>query len=462
LTSIQNYARLRGKYLIKGGAMKSQWLHGWKGVFLFVLSTVFIFTESALGAGFALTEQSVSGLGNAFAGGAASAEDASTIFFNPAGLTRLSGQQVLAGAHIVIPYAKFHNEGSTCITGGPLFGGNGGNSGEIRVIPNFYYSRKVTDRFSVGLGVNSPFGLATRYDDNWVGRYHAIESDLFTININPSLAYKVTDKLSVGAGFNIQYLNAELTNAVDFGTIGFLLHVPGLTPQNNDGFVKLKGDSWSVGYNLGLLYEFTKDTRAGVAYRSAIEQDLDGNADFTGVPAALKSSFADSKAKADITLPDSLSLSFFHQISSEWAVMADFTWTDWKHFKNLIVTFSSKQPASITSENWQDSYRYSFGATYTPSKNWVFRVGTAYDRSAVPDKEHRTPRIPDSDRIWAAFGVGYKISNMFAFDLGYAHLFVNDPEIDKTPTGQDQLRGGLKGFFDTHTDIVSAQLSMKF
>ena len=442
--------------------MKSQLLCRWKGALLFVLCVVFISTGSALGAGFALIEQSVSGLGNAFAGGAAVAEDASTIFYNPAGLTRLEGQQLLVGAHVIMPYVKFHNEGSTHITGAPLLGDNGGNGGETRVIPNLYYSRKVTDRFSVGIGVNSPFGLATKYDKDWVGRYHAVESDLVTVNIDPSLAYKVTDQLSIGAGFNVQYMHAKLSNAVDFGTIGFLLQVPGSLPQQNDGFVSLKGDSWSIGYNLGLLYEFNKNTRVGVAYRSAVDQDLEGKADFTNVPAALQPSFRDADIKADITLPDSLSVSFFHQINPQWMVMADFTWTDWKHFQDLTVNFDSSQPAAVTSENWQDSYRYSLGATYMPDKNWTLRIGTAYDRSAVADKEHRTPRIPDSDRIWAALGIGYKVSDKVGFDLGYAHLFVNDPEIDKALTDEDKLRGGLKGSFDAHINILSAQLSMKF
>lgn len=223
---------------------------------------VFVFAGSASGAGFALIEQGVKGLGNAYAGGAASADDATTIFFNPAGMTRLDGNQVVAGVHLIMPYANFENEGSTHVSGAPLRGDDDGNGVNSKLVPNFYYSRKVSDRFSVGIGVNSPFGLATEYDKGWVGRYHAIKSDLLTININPSAAYKVTDKLSIGAGFNVQYLNAELSNAVDFGTIGFFSGIPGLLPQRNDGFANLEGDSWGVGFNVGLLYEFTANTRA--------------------------------------------------------------------------------------------------------------------------------------------------------------------------------------------------------
>jgi len=451
-----------GTILLKGGrTMKNRFQGNWQGIVFIVACIFFASSAPAFGAGFGLIEQSVSGLGNAFAGGAASAEDASTIFFNPAGLTHLQDQQLILGAHIIDPSVKFHNENSIHVTGAPLSGGNGGDGGVTKVVPNFYYSRKISDRFSVGLGVNSPFGLATQYDRTWVGRYHAVDSDLITINIAPTIAYKITDQLSFGAGLDIQYMKANLSSAVDFGTIGFSHHIPGLLPQLNDGLVSLEGDSWGVGFNLGLLYEFDKNTRVGIAYRSNIEQDLGGTAHFQNVPAPLQSSFRDDKIKADITLPDSISVSFFHQFNPQWMVMADVTWTDWNHFKDLVVNFNN-QPASITTEDWQDGFRCSLGATYLPDKNWTLRVGTAYDRSAVPDKAHRTPRIPDSDRIWAAAGIGYKLSNMFSVDVGYAHIFVNDPEIDKNPTGEDQLRGGLKGSFDAHINIVSASVTMKF
>lgn len=443
-----------------------------------VLTTVFILSVtcgSALGAGFALIEQSVSGLGNAYAGGAASAEDASTVFYNPAGLTRLPGQQFIVGGHIIIPSLKFHNENSTHVlqgaTGIPLRGGDGGNGGVTKFIPNMYYSIKLSDRFSFGMGINAPFGLATEYDNTWVGRYHAIESDVMTVNFNPSVAYKVTDHLSVGAGFSVQYIKAELSNAIDFGTLDFLgrLGLPpgalGLTPQSADGFVSLEGDSWGVGYNVGILYEFTKNTRIGMAYRSRIKHTLDGDADFSNVPSGLNPYpvFKDGGVEADIKLPDSFSISFFHQFNPQWMVMADFTWTNWSLFKELRVKFDNpNQPESVTTEEWQDSYRYSLGVTYAPNTNWTFRVGTAYDTSAVPNEQRRTPRIPDEDRIWAACGIGYKLSKFVSFDLGYAHLFIKDPKINKDPTGEDAVRGGLKGTYDAYINIVSAQLTIAF
>ncbi len=193
--------------------MKKGALSLWSSALLIAVILLFVSAGSAFAAGFALVEQSMSGLGNAYAGGAAGAEDASTIFYNPAGMTRLNGQQLIVGTHVVMPSVKFHNEGSTHVTGLPLSGGNGGDGGVTKPVPNLYYSRKVSDKFSVGMGINAPFGLATDYDKNWVGRYHAVESDVLTVNINPSIAYKITDNLSFGAGFNVQYMKAKLSNA---------------------------------------------------------------------------------------------------------------------------------------------------------------------------------------------------------------------------------------------------------
>ncbi|MEW6584391.1 MAG: outer membrane protein transport protein [Nitrospirota bacterium] len=443
-------------------------------VFLVSMCVSFVAAGSVFGAGFALIEQSVSGLGNAYAGGAAAAEDATTIFYNPAGLTRLKGRQLVFGGHVIMPYVKFHNEGSTHVlqplTGQPLTGGNGGEAGVTKFVPNFYYSREVTDRLAVGLGVNSPFGLATEYDKDWVGRYHGIKSDVLTVNINPSMAYRINKEFSVGAGINVQYINAELSKAIDFGTLdasGSLGLPPGalgLVPQLSDGRCTVEGDDWGVGFNVGALFEH-ENLRVGVAYRSRIDYTLEGDADFSNVPAPLTAAsvFTDTDAEADITVPDSLSVSAHYQISPQWAIMGDFTWTNWREFKKLECNFDNpNQPTDVTVENWEDSYRTSLGLTYTPNKTWTFRVGTAYDSTPVPDAEHRTPRIPDGDRIWTAFGLGYKISRVVGVDVGYAHIFVNDPEINKSPTGDDAIRGGLKGKYDAHIDILSAQVVVTF
>jgi long-chain fatty acid transport protein len=359
------------------------------------------------------------------------------------------------------------------ITGIPLLGGNGGDGGVTKVVPNLYYSIKISDRLSAGIGINAPFGLATKYDDTWVGRYHAIESDLLSVNINPSIAYRIGDHLSVGAGFNAMYIKAKLTNAIDYGTIdavgGFSPAIPPgtfrLTPQRSDGSASLEGDSWGLGFNVGLLYEFTKDTRLGVAYRSRVKQTIEGDAEFFNTPAALAPlpAFKNTSAQAEITLPDSFSVSFAHSFNPQWTVMADFTWTNWSLFKELRVHFDNpSQPDSVTTENWQDSYRYSLGVTFKPTNAWTLRTGFAYDTSAVSSAQFRTPRIPDSYRTWLAFGLSYKLSKTIGIDAGYSHLWISDPAIDQNPVGENALRGGLKGSFDAHIDIIAAQLNVAF
>lgn len=434
-----------------------------KGCIPAAICSLTIITSAAYGAGFAVMEQSVKGLGNAYAGGAAAAEDASTIFYNPAGLTRLPGTEFIAGVHSIIPYARFRNEGSVHATGLPLTGTDGGDAGNTILLPNLYYSNRVNDRLSAGLGVFVPFGLNTEYDSSWVGRYHAVESDLKTLNVNPAAGYRLTEKLSVGAGLDLQYVRAELSNAIDFGTIFGSLGVPGMVPQGNDGFVKLKGDNWSWGYNIGALYEFTDNTRTGIAYRSRIKQKLDGTADFSGVPSPNPTGrFQDTGIRADATLPDTLSLSHWHNFTRAFAAMADITWTNWSTFNELRVKFANPlESDAVTTTQWKDRFRYSIGAVYTPGP-WVFRTGVAYDKTPVPDAAHRTPRIPDGDRTWLALGLGYRLSEKTSLDMGYAHLLVKSPEIRKAAAGEDQLRGGLSGSYESKVDIISAEVSWHF
>ena len=421
------------------------------------------YCSCAAGAGIAIMEQGVKGLGTAFAGGAAAAEDASTIFFNPAGLTRLDRSQALAGINFVFPSARFTNEGSTHLSGQPLAGGQGGNAGRTVLIPYAYLSHRFSDRLAAGIGIFSPFGLKTEYDASWVGRYHAVNSELFTLNINPSVAFRVTDKLSLGAGISAQYLHAELSNAIDFGTIFAALGAPGAVPQGNDGFVTFKADSWSWGYNVGALYEFTRDTRAGIAYRSRVDHTLTGDAFFSGVPAPNPTGrFVNTGIRADVTLPDSLSVSIWHNFTPELAGMADVTWTNWRTVDELRIRFDNPAESdAVTTLHWKDTFRFSLGAVYAPGA-WTLRAGAAYDQSPVPDAAHRTPRVPDDDRIWLAAGVGYRFTDRISIDTGYAHLFVRDADIRKTATGEDRLRGALVGSYDSSVDIVGLQVMWVF
>lgn len=418
---------------------------------------------SAAASGYAVLEQSVKGIGTAYAGCAAAGDDPSTVFYNPAGLTRLAGSQAVAGAHLVVPSVRFRNEGSTDLTGQPLLGGQGGNAGTLLKVPNLYASHQLNERLYLGLGVFAPFGLSTEYDRDWVGRYHGIKSELVSVNLNPALAWAVTDKLSIGAGFSAQYIKAELSNAIDFGSIFASLDAPGFAPQQNDGFVTFEGDSWSWGYNAGLLYQFTQGTRGGVAYRSEISHTLRGSADFSGVPAFNPTGrFADSDIQADATTPDTLSVSLWHDFTGRFAAMADATWTNWSKLSELRIRFDNPAESdAVTSFRWKDTMRYSLGAVYAPGA-WAFRAGAAYDESPVPEERYRTPRLPDNDRIWIAAGVGYRASQSVSLQAGYAHLFVRQAHTGKTAEGEDLFRGALNGSYRSNIDIVSAEVYWRF
>lgn len=439
---------------------------------------------NAQSAGFAIIEQSASGMGNAFAGAAAVAEDASTIFFNPAGMTNLQGSQLVAAGHIIVPGADFNNDGSyvnPLLTGGAPFPGSllgsDDDGGETAFVPNLYFSTQLSDQLFAGIGINAPFGLATKYDNDWVGRYHALRSEISTININPSLAYKVNDRISLGGGISAQYIRATLSNAVDFGSVCFGLEGRGFLPPGTcsgagvlplqaDGQAKVKGSDWGFGFNLGAMIHVTDHTRIGLAYRSHIEQDLEGDATFRvpdnfqailniGLPL-----FSDTGVAAGVDLPESASLSLYHAFNEQWAVLADATWTKWSRFEELRIEYDNPaQPDTVQPENWDNNMRYSIGATYRPSQKWVFRVGAAYDETPINKTIDRTPRIPGNDRKWIAIGLGYRLSDNLSMDAGYSHLFIEDTDLDALDhsTGHQ-----LIGTYESDVNIFSAQLNYKF
>src|SRR5713101_3208638 len=285
---------------------------------------------------FQIAENSASGIGNAFAGGAAAAEDASTVWYNPAGMTRLNGQQFAIAGHYINPSFKATVNSASAITGSPI-SGSGGEAGESALVPNLYYTRPITNDFSIGAGINAPFGLATEYESTWAGRYHALRSEIKTVNVNFAGAYKLNDVVSAGAGINYQRLEAKLGQAVDFATLctvsaGGLFSAAcglgaGFRPDTNpnDGNAKITADSNAWGYNLGLLAQLDNNFRVGAAYRSKVKHSLSGNFDInTPTNAATFAGAAglvNQGAKADIVLPATLSFSAYLQVDSQWALM---------------------------------------------------------------------------------------------------------------------------------------------
>jgi len=412
-------------------------------------------TATVWASGFALIEQNASGLGNAYAGQAASAQDASTVFFNPAGLTRLAGTQIVVVGNLIKPSAKFDDDG-TSLTGAlqTSKGGEGGDAGDLALVPNFYYARDLTRDLKFGLGVSTPFGLKTEYDKNWMGRFQAVESDLKTININPSLAFKLNDTVALGVGLNAMKIDATLTQMTNYSALA-----GGALGTNLSGLTKVEGDDWGWGYNLGILFAPSSDMRVGVSYRSRVEMTLEGKVKFANVPAALAGNprLATGSVTADVTLPDSLSVSLFNKLNDRMDLLADVSWTNWSLFDELKVDRSNGVNVSTTPENWDDTWRVSLGINYHQNSQLTWRAGLAYDQTPVSD-QWRTARIPDEDRTWLAFGLQYALTDKSKLDVGYAHLFVKDSSISSRVAGQ----GTLSGSYENKVDILSAQYTHSF
>lgn len=392
-----------------------------------VAGALLAITGAAAASGFALIEQSGSGLGNAFAGGAASAEDASTIFYNPAGMSRLNGKQLVVAAHAILPSAKF--------TGTGLAGTDmGGDAGGLALVPNGYFVMEVNPQLRVGLGVGAPFGLQTEYTPTWVGRAHAIKSKLETINLNPSVAYRVNDGFSLGAGINYQRVRGELTSN------------PVVTSISS-----LTGSDSAWGYNLGALVNVSPQTRIGLAYRSDISYNLSGQVNFTAPLAALS-----GPVTLAVKMPASFSASAFHQLDDKWDVMADVSWTGWGVLKELRVLRTSGAVVQLVPENWRDTWRVAAGANHHYNEQWTARMGVAYDQTPVSDA-FRTARIPDGNRSWLSVGGQYKASKASVIDFGYAHLFVDNASINSTVTAP-----ALVGTYSNSVDILSVQYAHNF
>ncbi|MDF1829074.1 OmpP1/FadL family transporter [Cycloclasticus pugetii] len=428
-----------------------------RSIKVFALSTLFtlpFFSPLSHSAAFGVAEQSALGLGNAFAGGAASAEDASTIWFNPAGMTRIKGNQMVLGMHFIAPSFDFDDDGSTNSAGASNFADGSEDGGRFAYVPNFYYVHSLDNDVKVGVGINSPFGLATKYGADWIGKYQAIESEIVTVNINPSVAWKATTNLSLGFGISIQYIEATLNNKVDFSVLGAI----------PDGFSHLEADDISYGFNLGALYNITNKTRIGLSYRSEIKHDFKGDADFRNITSALNLDLvlADTHLDVQPDLPASASLSIHHQWNDSIDIMADATWVGWSSVPALVIMFDNPLKADSTDIlRLKDNIRLSLGATYSTEGPWTYRIGAAYDEGAARNASSRSSRFPDNDRYWLAIGASYQLADNLSLDASYAHLFVPDTKINRSSevTGLNPAElSAVRGDYESDADIISVQL----
>jgi len=449
----------------------------------------------AFGAAFGLQTQNASGLGHAYAGGAAAAEDVSTIFYNPAGLVRLQKTEVVGSFNLICPEAKFQNNASKAAENAPL-GGTGGDAGSCAVVPNLYVGVPFADKWSFGLGINAPYGLMTEYDSDWLGRFQAIKSKLETINVNPVLSWEPTKNFTVGGGVSWQRLKAEITKDGSYGT-AFAAQVPGfvlagkITPAEGatlagsayglQSAVKITGDDDSWGWNVGVLWQVTPQTRIGAAYRSPIKYTASGTIEITNPTAAnlgplpptlapygaaivgglnASPTLASGPITASIKMPETANLSIFSEINKDWDVMADLQYTGWSTIQQFQVVRDTGAVAGGYTWNFRNTWRVSAGVNYKYSDKWVFRGGVAYDQTPTNDTD-RTPGLPDNNRTWLAFGVHTNWTENWEFDIAYAHEFVQTPSINQNG-GNAALYGVIDGTVKEQVNILGAQVKYVF
>lgn len=425
----------------------------------------------AQAAGFELLEQSETGVGQAFAGTATGFGDGSEVYFNPASMTYLGKDTFSAGVSLIRPQAQFDNRNSryaSQLGGGPLTGNNGGDAADLETVPNAYAVVFPTEYLALGFGVNSPFGLESKYNDTWIGRYQAIDSRLTTVDLVPAVAVRLGEMFSIGGNLRVMYGDARLSNDIDYGAIGLAQLGPqtaiplGLTPGSADGLAVVKGDDWGVGYGLGATFTPIDELKFGLNFRSKLDLRLSGDAEFD-VPQAARpltqtGLFQDSHASAGVTLPEQINVGAAWSPCPEFTLFADYAWTKWDRFNELRVNFSSPQPDSVQEEKWDNVSRISLGARFQYWENWVLRTGFTWDESPVSGSAYRTPRIPDNDRYWLAVGAQYLFDQTWSAGVNYAHIFIPSAFSSvSSPTGSV-----LDGKWDMSIKIVSFNVVAQF
>lgn len=421
--------------------------------------------SAAHAAGFMLTEQSAGALGRAYAGVGVDGTDISGVNYNPATMTLHPGTQIQAGFVAVGLDLAF--DGVDNRTGTNRITENGQYN--TQAIPHGYISHQLNDSMWVGLAMTVPFGMGTEYDDNWDWGNRGISAEVLTFDFNPNVAWKVSDKLSLGAGMSIQYAAADLKmrDKVAYGALTDIGDING----------EVDADSWAWGFNLGLMWSPLDNVRFGLSYRSKINHNADG--DFTldnFVPGKDAGSAGEilqgmqgllgnpQNATATISTPAWLMATAAWDVNDLLSLYATFRWTDWSSFDTLDIKSSAldmtHHGVKTVENHWQDTYLVSVGADLRFANWWTFRAGIGYETSAVDDPKYRTAIIPDADRLWLALGSSFKATENMQIDVSAAWLHgIGERNLWDTDTAGGKEVGK---FEDLDAYLFGVQLVYKF
>ena len=446
-------------------------------------------SQSTMAAGFAVSAQSAYGMGNAYAGNSAVSSDPSTAFTNPAGIFELTGPAFAVSAALTITQTQYTDQGSLT---NPLFGaqpvgledgvGPNENLDGVAPSPGIYYARTLNDKWAVGFAFTVPFATESDYGDDWVGRYHAVETSVRAFDVNPSVAYKINDKVSIGGGISVQFANALLTSRLDSGAtclgIADQAGLPVTSCTDNglifndpdiDSDVELDGSGTEVTFNIGALFKPREGTKIGVAYRHGTQHQLEGDATFSNTPAlaGFVSAFPEAARPLQNTgttisadLPATFDLSVAQKANDKLELLGTVKWTQWSSFDTLTSSFDNPaQPESGIAFNWEDAVMVSAGMNYTMSKKLTLRAGVAFDQTPIPNPSSRSPRGPANNRYWYSLGGSYNFNKRISAHFGYSHVQIEDSAIDNPGNpGNPTLRGSYE--FDAN--LLALQFNWTF
>jgi long-chain fatty acid transport protein len=405
--------------------------------------------------GLAINEHSASGMGTAFAGRSSSAQDASTVAGNPAGMSKLERREVSGGLAFI--HALTDIEAGA----GNTTGTTDGDMVPFSTIPFGYYVTPINDKLHFGLGLYVPFAVIRDYESNFQGRYKGLYSEVEVVNLQPTISYKVNDQVSVGGGLVISRVYGKLTNKLNAVT--------------QEALVEIEGDDIAYGYNLGVLVDITEQLSWGLNYKSKISYGLEGDTKVSNVPAllGLEALNGTYNAGVDITMPESIDTSVTYRLDDQWTLYGGATWTRWSRLDALVVENQGIAPpfsanfGTLTEElKWEDTLAFAVGASYQVNPQWVLRAGLALDESPTNDA-HRTTRIPVSDRTIVSIGAGWNINQDMTLDLAYSYLSEDEGKINQ-PTKQVDvgvpvdIQPGYSAKYENSAHGLAAQLTYRF
>lgn len=466
--------------------------------------------------GYKLFEQSVSSMGNAYAGRGAQVTDASLVYSNPAALTQLDGAQLSGGLNLISAKTNYRNASAQSANGQSVVGRTEGANSLNELVPFVFYSDKVSEQLSWGIGFYVPFGLSSDYDDDFVGRYFADETAVQVLSLQPAVGYKLNEQWSIGAGISINRAEGTLSKFKDHSglcelgeaTTNAMFGMPVYNDAYCNSHYEVEGDDIAFGYTLGIHGEPVKGTRLALTWHSAVRYTLKGDSVITNTPItganvvgnpnfavvapnlpaidlttgklAANSRLTES-SQLNLTTPASAAFSLDQQVTEALSVQFSAAWTQWSEFQSIdivstdanpSISLNTQLPPNLNSEGyigyipeyWHNSWSFAVGATYVYQADLTLKAGVAYDENPI-GQSHKTARIPTDDRVWLTVGANWQLADNLSLDLAYGYLFTGDVSINEREYNvQDQAlyNSGYQADYSNKGQLFAVQANYSF